>query len=244
MRSRSVAIAWCALLLAACERTAPEPSVATSPDDDAPNGVVSPAAVADVSRPAPPSPPPERDPKNTVDRLRFEVLLLETDVKSLSRYVGMPGTSRLVDLVDGKIERLEQESAEAWRRVTDPSLRRLLLSDVLQPFSEIRRAWEAGLTEPERQRPIVDRLRFKVELLRADVEQEALFSEAESRYVAMPGISQPVGWKVERLAQDIVQASRRVTDPSLRRLLLSDVVHPFAEIRREWEAGLAARERQ
>lgn len=82
----------------------------------------------------------------------------------------------------------------------------------------------------EKQRTLVDKLKFEIEVLKADVGQEQIFVQ-ERKYVALASLKPMIDEKCSKLDAEIVQAEPIVTVSELREGFHDDVVVPFEQIK-------------
>jgi Tfp pilus assembly protein PilO len=82
----------------------------------------------------------------------------------------------------------------------------------------------------QKQRDLVDQLKFEIEVLKEDVRQEQAFI-AEHKYVALASIKPMIDEKCAKLDADITQAEGAVTVAELRESLHDEVVVPFEQIK-------------
>jgi Tfp pilus assembly protein PilO len=82
----------------------------------------------------------------------------------------------------------------------------------------------------EKQRQNVDKLKFEIEVLKADVGQEQIFIQ-ERKYVALASLKPMIDEKCAKLDAEIVQAEPLITVSELREGFHDDVVVPFEQIK-------------
>jgi len=82
----------------------------------------------------------------------------------------------------------------------------------------------------QKQRDLVDQMKFEMEVLKEDVRQEQAFI-AEHKYVALASIKPMIDEKCAKLDADITQAEAAVTVLELRESLHDEVVVPFEQIK-------------
>jgi Tfp pilus assembly protein PilO len=82
----------------------------------------------------------------------------------------------------------------------------------------------------QKQRDLVDQLKFEIEVLKEDVRQEQAFVQ-ERKYVALASIKPMIDEKCAKLDAEVAQAETAVTVQELREALHDDVVVPFEQIK-------------
>lgn len=82
----------------------------------------------------------------------------------------------------------------------------------------------------EKQRILVDKLKFEIEVLKADVGQEQIFVQ-ERKYVALASLKPMIDEKCAKLDAEIVQSEPLITLSELREGFHDDVVVPFEQIK-------------
>jgi len=82
----------------------------------------------------------------------------------------------------------------------------------------------------QKQRDLVDQLKFEMEVLKEDVRQEQAFVQ-EHKYVALASIKPMIDEKCAKLDTEITQAEGVVTVPELREALHDDVIVAFEQIK-------------
>ena len=82
----------------------------------------------------------------------------------------------------------------------------------------------------QKQRDLVDKLKFEVEVLKEDVRQEQVFIQ-ERKYVAYSGIKPMIDDKCGKLDAEITQATPMITLPELNEAFRDDVAVPFETIK-------------
>ncbi len=87
-----------------------------------------------------------------------------------------------------------------------------------------------GPTDAALQKSLVNKLKFRVEVLKEDVRQEAQYIR-ERKYVPLAQIRPLIDAKVGQLELDIMHADPKITIPELRKIFHDDVVEPFEGIR-------------
>jgi len=132
---------------------------------------------------------------------------------------------------DPAIQRLvrQQKPARVDKYQLKPRInRRDPLVDARKPGGGDNSAGDPA--DVQRQHELVDKLKFDLEVLKADVQQEEQFVQ-EKKYVPLATLKPMIDAKCGKLDQDITKALPTITAPELREAFNDDVVGPFEAIK-------------
>lgn len=132
------------------------------------------------------------------------------------------------DLVIQKLVR-QQKAARVDKYQLKPRInRRDPLIDPRRPGGSDKEGGDPA--DVQKQRDLVDQLKFEMEVLKEDVRQEQVFIQ-EHKYVALASIKPMIDEKCAKLEGEITQSEAVVTIPELRESMHDEVIVPFEQIK-------------